>query len=287
MSKKNLWVVALAIIVAGGWYYGFGPGKGKLLNKPAAPEAPAPTTSGEALKIGAILPTPFARAVELAVGELNARNGIVGRPVRVVFEDALCDGVAAAAAAKKLIETDGVKYLIGGGCGGEAPSIAPVAEAAKVVFISPAETSPALTRAGAYVFRLAVSETLTATASAAYALERGVATSTFSIEPYFNETAERAAPFFAAYRAKYGSAPLAPFATANAYTAVYLIKDLIEQSGEDTVKAAASLKTLKDWAGGAHGSLTLDANGDPVWKEFNIKKTENGTTVVTEIYKLK
>lgn len=254
MNRKFLWIVALAVVVAGGWYYGFGPGKGTLLQKKAAPEAPPPTTSGEAVKIGAS--TEFSKSIELAVAELNSRNGIGGRPVRVVFKDN----------AEELITTDGVKYIIG------APT--PLAKQHKVIVISPSDTT--VGTAGDYVFRLAVSEMAVRAAAAYWTRTRGgAATSTLSFEPYFNETTERAAPFFAAYRKKFGEPPT-PFFQANAYSAVFLIKDLIEQNNLDTEKALASLYALSDWAGGAHASLTLDRKGNVVWKEFNV-----GTEVFT------
>lgn len=256
-----MWLIALVLVVFGGWYYGFGPGKGTFNAKQKpAPVAPAPTTSGEAYKIGVILPlsgdsaslgTALSHAVTLAVAELNARNGIAGRPVRAIFEDGKCTNDGAVAAAKKLIENDGVKYIVGGGCSNETLGAAPLVEKNKVVLISPSATAPEITAAGAYVFRLAVSDAQ---------IKKGFA-------PYFNPGSERAASFFAAYREKYGE-PTFPFYQANAYSIVFLIKDLIEQNAMDTEKAIKSLQTLKDWAGGAHGSLTLDKNGDVVWKDF-------------------
>lgn len=266
MNRKFLWIVALAIVVAGGWYYGFGPGKGTLLQKKAEPAAPAPTTSGEAVKIGA--GTEFSKSIELAVTELNSRNGIGGRPVRIVFKDNV----------EELITKDGVKYIIG------APT--PLAKRNKVIVISPSDTTTVGT-AGDYVFRLAVSETAVRAAAAYWTrTRRGAATSTLSFEPYFNETTERAAPFFAAYRKKFNEPPT-PFFQANAYSAVFLIKDLIEQNNLDTEKAIISLQVLSDWAGGAHASLTLDRVGNIVWKEFVVKKTENGVTSTVEIFTVK
>src|ERR1700730_11931835 len=76
----------------------------------------------EPIKIGAVL--PFSGGVELygrqaklgldlAVKEINARSGILGRPVEVIYEDDKTNPAAAVGATHKLIERDGVLAVVG------------------------------------------------------------------------------------------------------------------------------------------------------------------------------
>src|SRR5258705_4153983 len=78
--------------------------------------------SAEPIKIGAVL--PFSGGVELygaqaklgidlAVKEINAGGGILGRPVEVIYEDDKTDPAAAEDATRKLIEGDRVLAVIG------------------------------------------------------------------------------------------------------------------------------------------------------------------------------
>ena len=78
--------------------------------------------SAESIKIGAVL--PFSGGVELygrqaklgldvAAKEINARGGILGRLVEVIYEDDRTDPAAAVKATHKLVERDGVLAVVG------------------------------------------------------------------------------------------------------------------------------------------------------------------------------
>src|SRR3954451_6857477 len=78
--------------------------------------------SAEPIRIGAVL--PFSGGVELygrqaklgldlAVKELNAARGILGRPVELIYADDKTDPSAAVDATRKLIQRDGVLAVIG------------------------------------------------------------------------------------------------------------------------------------------------------------------------------
>jgi urea transport system substrate-binding protein len=94
----------------------------------------------EPIKIGAVL--PFSGGVEiygrqaklgidLAVKEINAGGGILGRPVEVIYEDDKTDPAAALEATHKLIERDGVLALVGPITSRNLDAIAPAAESLK------------------------------------------------------------------------------------------------------------------------------------------------------------
>ncbi|MDP3975941.1 MAG: ABC transporter substrate-binding protein [bacterium] len=83
-----------------------------------------------------------------------------GKKVEVFLEDGKCSGQDAASAATKLINTNKVHVIISGGCSGEGLAIVPIAEKAKVLVLSPTNTSPELTGISPYFFRNAPSDVL-------------------------------------------------------------------------------------------------------------------------------
>ncbi len=122
-------------------------------------------TQKDPITIGAIVPLtggattygfPIQKALNLRVEQVNAAGGINGRMLEIEWEDGKCNGADAALAAEKLINADGVEVIIGGVCSGETLGAAPIAEAAKVVLITPISKSPAIADAGDFVFRLNV-----------------------------------------------------------------------------------------------------------------------------------
>jgi urea transport system substrate-binding protein len=96
--------------------------------------------SAESIKIGAVL--PFSGGVELygrqaklgidlAVKEINASGGILGRPVEVIYEDDKTDPAAALEATEKLIERHGVLTVVGPITSRNLIAIAPAVERMK------------------------------------------------------------------------------------------------------------------------------------------------------------
>jgi branched-chain amino acid transport system substrate-binding protein/urea transport system substrate-binding protein len=96
--------------------------------------------AAEAIKIGAVL--PFSGGVELyggqaklgidlAVKEINAGGGILGRPVEVIYEDDKTNPAAASDATRKLIERDGVLAIVGPITSRNLNAIAPEVERLK------------------------------------------------------------------------------------------------------------------------------------------------------------
>jgi len=82
----------------------------------------------------------------------------------------------------------------------------------------------------------------------------------------------KAKAFRDAHRARYGADP-GSF-SANAYDAVYLVKEAIDEVGLDTLAIRDFLYRVKDWPGTV-GSLTIDANGDPILG-LNVRKIVGG-----------
>lgn len=114
------------------------------------------------LKVGAIFPLtgdgaaygdPLQKVAQIALEEVNAAGGVNGKEIEFIWEDGKCNGADAANAARKLIEVDQVKVIFGGFCSGETLAVAPLAEAAGVIVLSPGSSSPDITTAGDYIFR--------------------------------------------------------------------------------------------------------------------------------------
>ncbi|RDV83394.1 ABC transporter substrate-binding protein [Ammonifex thiophilus] len=148
--------------------------------KPATQEkAPA----GE-VKLGCILSMsgqlgPMGRkmadAVRLAVDEINAQGGINGKKIKLYLEDDATDSVTALNAAKKLVEVNGVKLLIGGMSSSAAKTMGPFLAERKVIMISPSATAPELTGQPwrKYLFRTCPSDIYQGKLMAQIALDQG------------------------------------------------------------------------------------------------------------------
>ena len=92
--------------------------------------------------------------VETAVADINSAGGVLGQRVRLVTADDFCDPEQAVAAAQKLV-SDGAVFVVGHFCSGASIPASKIYEAAGVLQISPASTSPMLTEQGrANVFRV-------------------------------------------------------------------------------------------------------------------------------------
>ncbi len=122
--------------------------------------------TGDAASIGQMAQ----QSVGLAVEEVNREGGINGRPLRVIYEDGLCNANAATNAAQKLVNLDKVPIIIGGLCSSETLAAAPIAEG-KTVLLSPCSSNPDITNAGDYVFRAYPSDSFQGKFVAEYAFE--------------------------------------------------------------------------------------------------------------------
>ena len=90
----------------------------------------------------------------LAIEELNAAGGVLGRPIDLVTEDNQSKAGESATAARKLISRDRVTALLGEVASSRSLEMAPIAQSSKIPMISPASTNPKVTAIGNYVFRV-------------------------------------------------------------------------------------------------------------------------------------
>jgi branched-chain amino acid transport system substrate-binding protein len=114
------------------------------------------------------------RGAEMAVADLNAAGGILGKPARLVKVDDYCEGEQAVAAANKLV-ADGVDVVIGHQCSGAAIPASKVYAGAGVLMMTPNATNPLVTEQGfKNVFRFCGRDDLQGSMAGAYLADRWV-----------------------------------------------------------------------------------------------------------------
>src|SRR5690606_21827838 len=94
------------------------------------------------------------RGTLLAIKEINAAGGVLGKQLQLIHEDNRSLQGESATIAKKLITRDKVVALLGEVASGRSLEVAPIAQQYKVPMISPSSTNPQVTRTGDYIFRV-------------------------------------------------------------------------------------------------------------------------------------
>ena len=110
------------------------------------------------IKIGAILPLTgdaaiWGQNVKKGIEDVNNRGGVKGKKIRVIYEDSQGLPQNATSALHKLINADKVQAIIGEVASSSVLAMAPIAEKAKVVLLSPGASNLKITDAGEYTFR--------------------------------------------------------------------------------------------------------------------------------------
>lgn len=89
----------------------------------------------------------------LALDEINAAGGVLGKKIRVLTEDDQSKPEEAVTAVLKLIKQNGVKAVIGEVASSRSLAAAPVCQSSQVPMLSTASTNPKVTQVGDYIFR--------------------------------------------------------------------------------------------------------------------------------------
>jgi ABC-type branched-subunit amino acid transport system substrate-binding protein len=151
--------------------------------KPPAPSATTATYHGPALNMGLLLPKtgglaengkPIFAAAKLAIKDVNAAGGVLGKPITTETQDDGTDVTKATNGAKALISA-GANVIIGPSFSGAAEAVVPLGVAAGVVIFSPSATSAVLTTIDDHgmFFRTAPSDILQAQAIADVIMRSG------------------------------------------------------------------------------------------------------------------
>ena len=94
------------------------------------------------------------KAIRLAVDEVNAAGGLLGRKVKLVTLDDRGDSAEAANAVTRLIDVEKAVTLLGEVASSLSLAGGRVAQRRKVPMVSPSSTNPKVTEVGDYVFRV-------------------------------------------------------------------------------------------------------------------------------------
>jgi len=122
-----------------------------------------PEPSANEWKVGAYLSlsgaeTQFGKdtqeGTELAVEEINAKGGVKGKKVKVLFEDDKSNPQEASNKVLQLINRDKVVALLGEVASSRSKAGGIVANKNKIPMITPSSTNPDVTKVGPFVFRV-------------------------------------------------------------------------------------------------------------------------------------
>jgi len=129
---------------------------------------PAPA---ETIKIGCVLSTTgllgpmgvrMMQGAELAVEEINAQGGVLGKQIELVEENDNTEAAVCLERVKKLVEVDGVKVLVGGMISGATMATGPYLADHEILMVSPSATNPGIAEQEwkNWVFRTCLSDAL-------------------------------------------------------------------------------------------------------------------------------
>jgi branched-chain amino acid transport system substrate-binding protein len=94
------------------------------------------------------------KGILLAVEEINAKGGILGRPIEYLVEDIQSKAGESTTAVRKLISRNKVVAVIGANSSANSLEAAPVCQHAKVPMMAISSTNPKVTEIGDYIFRI-------------------------------------------------------------------------------------------------------------------------------------
>jgi branched-chain amino acid transport system substrate-binding protein len=90
----------------------------------------------------------------MAIEEINAAGGVLGRRLELLTEDTQCKAGEPATVVNKLITREGVVAVLGEVASSRSLEAAPICQQNRIPMISPSSTNPDVTRTGDYIFRV-------------------------------------------------------------------------------------------------------------------------------------
>src|SRR3954467_2872198 len=109
------------------------------------------------------------KGLTLALEEINAAGGVLGKKIELFTEDNQTKNGESATVAKKRISRDKVIALMGEVSSGRSLEVAPIAQNAKIPMIPPAAPHPGGPKKGNYIFRVCFIDPFQGTAMAKFA----------------------------------------------------------------------------------------------------------------------
>src|SRR4051812_1508381 len=94
------------------------------------------------------------KGIRLAIEEINAKGGVLGRKLEYLVEDIQSKQGEAATCVKKLISRDKVVAVIGANASANSLEAAPICQNAKIPMMAISSTNVKVTEVGDYIFRM-------------------------------------------------------------------------------------------------------------------------------------
>lgn len=90
----------------------------------------------------------------MAIEEINAAGGVLGKKLELLTEDTQCKPGEPATVVNKLVTRDNVVAVLGEVASSRSLEAAPICQQNKIPMISPSSTNPDVTKTGDYIFRV-------------------------------------------------------------------------------------------------------------------------------------
>jgi len=113
------------------------------------------------------------KGTQLAIEEINAAGGVLGKKLKLITEDDQSLAGQPATIARKLISQDKIVALLGEVASSKSLEAAPICQQNKVPMISPASTNPKVTEVGDFIFRICFIDPFQGTVMSKFALGKG------------------------------------------------------------------------------------------------------------------
>ena len=113
------------------------------------------------------------KGTQLAVDELNAAGGVLGKKIKLITEDDQSLAGQPATIVRKLITQDKAIAILGEVASSKSLEAAPICQQNKIPMISPASTNPKVTEVGDYIFRVCFIDPFQGTVMSKFALGKG------------------------------------------------------------------------------------------------------------------
>ncbi len=107
----------------------------------------------------------------LAIDEINAAGGVLGKKIDLIYEDDQSKQGESATIVKKLISRDHVVAILGEVASGRSLEAARICQDNKIPQISPSSTNPKVTETGDYIFRVCFTDPFQGKLLADFALQ--------------------------------------------------------------------------------------------------------------------
>ena len=129
--------------------------------------SPRAVSAEETIKIGFPMPlsgptavygVPITKGAEMAVADINAKGGVLGRKLELLARDSKANADEAVRLAREMIIKNNVDFLSGTLTSAEAPAVSTIAKENKIVFVAPTAKTMLLTapqNLHPYIFRVA------------------------------------------------------------------------------------------------------------------------------------